>query len=161
VRSARSGIGSDTNDPDFAIRREAQLLISYADSPIVGPGGGTRAPDARGLARDSVSDPLRLFTLLSRREHTLLLYAGPGAASDTVERFERTAHEATASAGEQLEAYVIAAPDADVASTVLPLIRDTDGDFARTYPADGEAAFLIAYAGSAGGLIPTLRLTFR
>jgi hypothetical protein len=48
VRSACEGIGSDSTDPSFVIRREAQLLISYADSPIVGPDGGGRAPDARG-----------------------------------------------------------------------------------------------------------------
>ena len=36
VRSAREGIGADSTDPDYVIRREAQLLINYADSPIVG-----------------------------------------------------------------------------------------------------------------------------
>ena len=35
VRSAREGIGADSTDPDYVIRREAQLLIDYADSPIV------------------------------------------------------------------------------------------------------------------------------
>jgi hypothetical protein len=48
VRSARERIGSDSTDPSFVIRREAQLLISYADSPIVGPDGSGRAPDAGG-----------------------------------------------------------------------------------------------------------------
>ena len=33
---------------DFIIRREAQLLIDYAGSPIVSAGAGTRAPDATG-----------------------------------------------------------------------------------------------------------------
>ena len=41
VRSAREGIGADSNDPDFVIRREAQLLIDYGDSPIVSAGAGT------------------------------------------------------------------------------------------------------------------------
>jgi pentachlorophenol monooxygenase len=35
VRSAKEGIGADSTDPDFIIRREAQLLIDYAGSPIV------------------------------------------------------------------------------------------------------------------------------
>src|SRR6185295_3542250 len=35
VRSAREGIGADSSDPDFVMRREAQLLIDYGDSPIV------------------------------------------------------------------------------------------------------------------------------
>ena len=55
VRSAREGIGADSTDPDFVIRREAQLLIDYADSPIVAPGAGGRAPDATGLTRDAVT----------------------------------------------------------------------------------------------------------
>ena len=38
VRSAREGIGADSADPDFVIRREAQLLIRYDDSPIVAHG---------------------------------------------------------------------------------------------------------------------------
>ncbi len=33
VRSAREGIGADSSDPDFVIRREAQLLIDYAGCP--------------------------------------------------------------------------------------------------------------------------------
>ena len=32
------------SDPDFVIRREAQLLISYADSPIVADGAGDGRP---------------------------------------------------------------------------------------------------------------------
>ncbi len=42
VRSAREGIGADSDDPSFVIRREAQLLISYAGSPIVADGAGGR-----------------------------------------------------------------------------------------------------------------------
>ena len=38
------GIGADSTDPDFVMRREAQLLISYADSPIVGTGAGVAPP---------------------------------------------------------------------------------------------------------------------
>ncbi len=59
VRSAREGIGAGENDPDVIIRRQAQLLIDYRDSPIVtssidaspGPRAGSRAPDAAGLMR--------------------------------------------------------------------------------------------------------------
>jgi hypothetical protein len=36
VRSAREGIGSDSTDPSFVIRRAAQLLIAYAGSTIGG-----------------------------------------------------------------------------------------------------------------------------
>ena len=33
VRSAREGIGADSTDPDFVIRREAQLLIRLRRQP--------------------------------------------------------------------------------------------------------------------------------
>ena len=125
VRSAREGIGSDSTDPSFVIRREAQLLISYADSPIVGP-------DARGLTRQAVSDPMRLYTLLGR-DHTTLLYAGNAAGADDVAGLEAAADAVVQAAHGQMDVYLVAAPDADVAGTVLPLIRDADGDFARNY----------------------------
>ncbi len=53
VRSARDGIGADSSDVGFVVRREGQLLIDYAGSPIVAPGAGGRAPDATGLTRDA------------------------------------------------------------------------------------------------------------
>jgi hypothetical protein len=88
VRSAREGIGSDSTDPSFVIRREARLLISYADRPIVGRDGGGRAPDARGLTRQVVSDPMRLYTLLGR-DHITLLYAGNAAGGTTSRAWKR------------------------------------------------------------------------
>ena len=69
VRNARAGIGADSADPDYVIRREAQLLIDYAGSPIVAAGAGGRAPDAGGLTRAAVTDPFRLFSLFGRGQH--------------------------------------------------------------------------------------------
>ena len=77
VRSAREGIGADSTDVSYVIRREAQLLIDYAGSPVIGSGGGGRAPDATGLTRAVVTEGLRLFSLLGRREHTMLCYGAP------------------------------------------------------------------------------------
>jgi 2-polyprenyl-6-methoxyphenol hydroxylase-like FAD-dependent oxidoreductase len=81
VRHAREGFEADPDDPSTVIRREAQLLVHYRDSPLVGDGGGCstgplpgeRAPDCRGLRRAAVSHPLRLFELLGHPHHTLLL----------------------------------------------------------------------------------------
>ena len=47
VRSAREGIGADSTDIGYVIRREAQLLINYAGSPIV---AGAAAPATSGTA---------------------------------------------------------------------------------------------------------------
>ncbi|MGH3678098.1 MAG: FAD-dependent monooxygenase [Mycobacterium sp.] len=167
VRSAREGVGADSTDVDYVIRREAQLLISYHDSPIVSDRAGGRAPDATGLTRDAVSDPLRLFSLLGRREHTMLLYADAGA--DDVAPFERAADAAVAAAHGHVDVYLIAAPGADVDTTVLPLVRDRAGDFARMYAATGPSIYLIrpdGYLGfaasglDADGLVGHLRATF-
>ncbi len=170
VRSARAGIGADAADPDYAIRREAQLLISYAGSPIVAEGAGERAPDATGLRRDAVTAPLRLFSLLNRRDHTVLLYAGPGVTE--VAELEVVARAATAAAHGRAGVYLVAASDADVADTVLPLIRDVDGEFARGYAAKDVSAFVrpdgylglaargVSPADAAEAVVQHLRATF-
>jgi len=181
VRSAREGIGADSTDPDFVIRREAQLLIEYADSPIVGAASaatsgtaapaGARAPDARGLTRAVVTAPFRLFSLLSARAHTLLLYAGDTADTADAAEFEGAAVAAVEAAHGELDVYLVAAKRADMGATILPLIIDEDDDFALAYGAAGTTAFLVrpdgylAYAqtGTAldsDGLVASLRTTF-
>jgi FAD binding domain len=166
-RSARAGIGADSTDPSFVIRREGQLLIDYAGSPIVADGAGARAPDATGLTRDAVTGPLRLFDLLGRREHTLLLYAPDGAVD--VETFERTAAAATTASHGQIDVYLIAAPDANVTATELPVIRDSAGEFAKAYEASGPSSYVVrpdGYLGYAAAdvdadpLVAHLRATF-
>ena len=177
VRSAREGIGADSTDVGYVIRREAQLLIDYAGSPIVagaagpatsGPvGAGARAPDATGLTRDAVTGPLRLFSLLGRREHTTLLYAPAGPVD--VAAFERAADAAIKTAHGQMDVYLIAAPGADIGATSLPVIFDTGGDFAMAYAPAGPSAYVVrpdGYLGYAGSgvdddaLMTHLRATF-
>jgi hypothetical protein len=133
VASARAGIGADSTEPGYVMQREAQLLISYAGSPIVADGAGERAPDATGLRRDSVTEPVRLFSLLNRRDHTVLLYVGPGVTATAA--LEAAAEAARNAAHGRAEVYVIAAPDAEVSDTVLPVVVDTEGGFAKGYAA--------------------------
>ena len=89
VRHALRGIAADPDDPAVVLRREAQLLVNYRDSPLVsadgggdagtggdagsGPRPGDRAPDCRGLRRPAVSPPLRLFELLAGPDHSPLV----------------------------------------------------------------------------------------
>jgi 2-polyprenyl-6-methoxyphenol hydroxylase-like FAD-dependent oxidoreductase len=166
VRSAREGIGADSDDPAFVIRREAQLLISYADSPIVADGAGGRAPDARGLTRAGESGPVRLHTLLAGTRHTLVLYADATADVDLLEVAAAAAQDA---ARGLIDVYVVAHPDADVDATVLPLLRDAEGEFAKAYVVDGTTAVVVrpdgqlGYAGpaEADSLTRYLKRTFR
>ena len=78
--------------------------------------------------------PLRLFSLFGPG-HTVLLYAGEDAGPADVERFERAAAAAAAVAHGHANVYLITAPGADIATTVLPLIRDAGSAFARAYTA--------------------------
>ena len=177
VRSAREGIGADSADIGYVIRREAQLLVDYAGSPIIADGAGrpatsglragARAPDATGLTRDAVTGPVRLFSLLGRREHTMLLYAPDGSVD--VATCERAAAAAVAAAHGRLDVYLIASPGADVTATVLPLIRDAAGEFARAYAPAGPSAYVVrpdGYLSLAGagvdadGLVAHLGATF-
>jgi 2-polyprenyl-6-methoxyphenol hydroxylase-like FAD-dependent oxidoreductase len=150
VRNAREGIGADSTDVAYVMRREAQLLIDYADSPIVAEGAGARAPDATGLTRDAVTGPLRLYSLLGRRAHTMLLYADDAAGTADVDAFERAAEAAATAARGHMDVYLIAAPCADVAGTVLPLVRDSSGEFAKAYAACGSSAYVVRPDGYLG-----------
>ncbi|MCR8897590.1 FAD-dependent monooxygenase [Gordonia sp. GONU] len=179
VRDAREGIGTDSTDVDFVTRREAQLLISYADSPITAgstvpstpsaPRAGERAPDAAGLGRESVNHPLRLFSLLGGVDHSLVLYADATSGAEDVAVLEGLAAEITATARGHMTVHVVAAPTAQVGSTDLPLLRDTEGLFAAGYRPDGSTAFVIrpdGYLGYRGPLddaaavLAYLRATF-
>ncbi|WP_433200949.1 FAD-dependent monooxygenase [Nocardia sp. CA-107356] len=178
VRSAREGIGADSTDPDYVIRREAQLLIDYRDSPIVAktgsdepqPKAGSRAPDVPGLTRDVVTFDVRLFALLGRINHTILIYADDTTTATDLRELEQLAAAATGAAHGHLDAYLIVTPQADVGETMLPLVRDTAGSFARSYRARHGSVFVIrpdGYLGfarrTAGGADVTnyLKSTFR
>lgn len=160
VRDAREGIGADSTDIDFVMRREAQLLISYADSPAVAgstvpsapaaPRAGERAPDAAGLSRESVNHQLRLFDVLGGVDHSLVLYADAAAGTGDVAGLESLAAEISAKSRGHFDIHVVAAPTAQVGSTDLPLLRDTDGRFADGYLPDGSTVFVIRPDGYVG-----------
>ena len=157
VRSAREGIGADSTDPDYVMQREAQLLIDYVDSPIVSesldeplPRAGSRAPDAAGLTRDAVAFDIRLFSLLGRIEHTILIYADETTSATDLRELEQLAAAAKVAAHGHLDAYLIAAPQAEIAETILPLIRDTARKFAQSYRARQRSVFVVRPDGYLG-----------
>lgn len=157
VRAAREGMGSDLRDLSEAIRREAQLLVNYRESPIVSgevpPQAvrpGDRAPDARGLARDTVAGPLRLFTLLDRRKHTCILYAGESVNGRALAQIEAAARVAIEAAHDLMDVMLVIANGAGTADTALPLVRDAGGEFASAYSASDGTVLILRPDGYVG-----------
>lgn len=180
VRNAREGVGADSTDIDFVMRREAQLLITYADSPIVAepepgiddraPQPGDRAPDAAALTRESVNHPVRLLPALDSTAHTVIVYAGDESGPEDVLRFEGLAAELVTAGLGCVHVRVVAAPAAQVGTTDLPLMRDTQGRFAAAYLPSATTSFVLRPDGylafrragvDIAGIIDSLRSTFR
>ncbi|MDF3293018.1 FAD-dependent monooxygenase [Streptomyces silvisoli] len=159
ARHARSGLGNNGDDAEMMLRRQAQLLVAYPDSPLIqpqaadgtpaaGPAPGDRAPDCRGLVSDLAAYPRRLFDLLRTPRHVLLLFAGPEHASgDGAARLEACAAEAHRAAHGLLDAYLVTAAevpeDARPVGLRPPRVRDAAGEFRDAYaPRDGEALLI-------------------
>ncbi|MCX5414383.1 FAD-dependent monooxygenase [Streptomyces sp. NBC_00059] len=155
LRHARSGIGSDPDDFETIMLREAQLLVGYRGSPLVvpagpareGPAPGDRAPDCGGLRYPLAAFPVRLFSLLRGREHTLLLYADDeeqSASSDAV------AAAALKAAPGLLNVCAVLAPGLKAPAPRLPAVHDGLGEFRRMYGARGGEAVLVRPDGYIG-----------
>jgi hypothetical protein len=174
VRHAGEGIQADPDDPSTLIRREAQLLVGYRGSPVVGtnhrPQGlapGDRAPDCGGLRYDLATFPSRLFDLLRGDEHTLLLYADH---EDQLPPYDEVADAARSRAHGLLNVRVIAAPHLRTDGLLLPVVQDSRDEFRQIYGARGGEGFLIRPDGYVGlwtdrasgpELLAQLALTFR
>ncbi|MET4049377.1 MULTISPECIES: FAD-dependent monooxygenase [unclassified Rhodococcus (in: high G+C Gram-positive bacteria)] len=165
VRNAREGIGAGDSSVETAMRKQAQLLISYAGSPLISQADpkaavvqpGERAPDARGLTRDMVAFPIRLFELFGGVGHTLLLYS-----DGEVEKFEELAAAAVDAAHGLLDVYLLVASHV---TSVLPVVVDSASEFRSAYGVTGPIAFVIrsdGYLGHRGleGVIENLKKTF-
>ncbi|MFI1538294.1 FAD-dependent monooxygenase [Streptomyces anandii] len=147
VRHAARGVQADPDDGATVLLREAQLLISYRDSPVVeaasdgpGPAPGDRAPDCTGLRDPIATHPLRLYDLLRERDHVLLLYA---SAAQETEGFDELADSARNVARGALTCYAVLAPDADASGVLTPVLHDGEGEFRRQYALDGSTALLV------------------
>jgi pentachlorophenol monooxygenase len=165
VRHARAGF--ETDDPETVLRREAQLLVAYPDSPLVGEGSGaealkggpppgSRAPDCRGLQRPAVAFPLRLHELLDGRHHTLLLYADD---SEQIAGLAAVVERVRARAKGHVDARLVLAGDSEISDDVadrlltgppVPVVRDAAGGFRTAYGAVGGCCYLIRPDGQIG-----------
>jgi pentachlorophenol monooxygenase len=60
-----------------------------------------------------------------------------------------------------MDVYLIAAPGAEVATTELPVVVDSDGDFARAYAPAGPSAYVVrpdGYLGLAAACVDPAQL---
>ncbi|MFF5176219.1 FAD-dependent oxidoreductase [Micromonospora sp. NPDC000089] len=153
----------ERDDLERQFRQEMGLLLRYADSPLVGesvtdpdaleagPRPGDRAPDLAGLRRPGVGHPLRLRELTRGTRHTLLLYADADADAAAVAGLAELAADARRSAGGELDAYLLLAPDAATPDLLdPPVLRDADGAFRAGYGVTGTALYLIRPDGHVG-----------
>ncbi|MEG8279110.1 FAD-dependent monooxygenase [Streptomyces sp. AHA2] len=156
--AAQDGVGAAPGDLTTVMLREAQLLVSYPDSPLIAPDGGAggagplpgqRVPDCRGLTARLAAAPLRLYDLLRERGHVLALYAdgvealpGCGEAAAGVDRLTAGRVPAFVVAARGVDAPEVARGQMDADGRTLPVFRDDDGEFARQY-GGGATAFLI------------------
>ncbi|MEU5402977.1 FAD-dependent monooxygenase [Streptomyces sp. NPDC005963] len=158
VRHAGEGVQADRSDPQTLLLREAQLLVEYRDSPLVGPPDptaqdgpqpGDRAPDCAGLTRDIAAYPVRLHELLRDREHVLLWYDNdPGGSFDDVTESVAAAEEL--SPGRLETCLVLANAVPNRRSGKVPVYRDGAGEFARVYGVERPTAFVVRPDGHLG-----------
>ncbi|MEH0841155.1 FAD-dependent monooxygenase [Micromonospora sp. CPCC 205711] len=153
----------DREDLKRQFLQEMSLLLSYADSPLVGevvsapdalrngPRPGDRAPDVGGLHRRGVGHPLRLHELTRGTRHTLLIYADGSADEAAVAAVEELCADARRQAAGELDAYLLASPDARVPWMLgPPVVRDAGGEFRATYGVTGTGLYLVRPDGHVG-----------
>ncbi|MFC0003476.1 FAD-dependent oxidoreductase [Micromonospora siamensis] len=146
----------DRADLERQFLQEMSMLLSYADSPLVGeslaapealaagPRPGDRAPDVGGLRRRGVGHPLRLRDLTRGTRHTLLVYADASADPATVAAVPGLCADARSRAGGDLDAYLLLDPAApDPGLLAPPALVDAEGSFRDRYGAGGTSLYLI------------------
>ncbi|WP_446222605.1 FAD-dependent monooxygenase [Nocardia sp. IBHARD005] len=134
------------------VRKTLGLTPIVTESPTGAPSptAGSRAPDAIGLTRDGVRSPFRLFPLLAGPGHTLLRYVDNTCDTATLTDLERHVGLLRQLTDDHLDTYLVAGPGATVDPTILPVIRDSDGDFARRYHCAAGAAYVVRPDGYLG-----------
>ncbi|GAA1070020.1 FAD-dependent monooxygenase [Kitasatospora arboriphila] len=162
VRHARAGIGPGGDGMATLLRREAQLLVGYPDSPLIDPAApadgaavlpvrpGERAPDCRGLVQPLATFPQRLFDLLRGPHHTLLLYLGPDAPADLPGACAEAGREA---ARGELDVYAVLAPGSTADTPGVPAVRDGLDEFRAAYGARSPEAVLVRPDGYLAGRV--------
>jgi len=152
----------DMEDEKAQFLLEMQMTMNYSGSALVGeeigtdavlggPAPGERAPDVHGLTRFGVGHPIRLFEVTRGTRSTLLLYADEAASEDDIGEMDKLAEAVWQRSSGEVDAYLITSTDAQVPGHLhVPVLRDSAGNFRRTYDAQGLTAYLIRPDGHVG-----------
>ncbi|MFC0032775.1 FAD-dependent monooxygenase [Micromonospora chaiyaphumensis] len=153
----------DREDLKRQFLQEMSMLLSYADSPLVGetvsdpdalgeaPRPGDRAPDVHGLLRRGVGHPLRLRDLTRGTGHTLLLYADASADEAALRAMADLCADVRRQTAGEVDAYLLLSPDAAEPRLLdPPVLCDADGRFRATYGLTGTGLYLVRPDGHVG-----------
>ncbi|WP_319458392.1 FAD-dependent monooxygenase [Micromonospora sp. RTP1Z1] len=153
----------DREDLKRQFLQEMSMLLSYADSPLVGeslsapdalrngPGPGDRAPDVGGLRRRGVGHPLRLHELTRGARHTLLVYADASADEAALTAVGTLCADVRRQTSGQIDVYLLLSPDARAPRLLdPPMVRDGEGEFRAAYGLTGTALYLVRPDGHVG-----------
>ncbi|MFB9234656.1 FAD-dependent monooxygenase [Plantactinospora siamensis] len=143
--------------------QEMSLLLSYANSPLVGecvadpdalragPRPGDRAPDVWGLHRHGVGHPLRLRDLTAGTRHTLLAYADDSVGEAELAAIAELYADVRRQTAGEVDGYLLLDPDAPTPRAATPpQVRDTEGGFRSAYGVRGAALYLVRPDGHIG-----------
>ncbi|GAA1968783.1 FAD-dependent oxidoreductase [Microbacterium deminutum] len=152
----------DMEDEKAQFLLEMQMTMNYSESALVGeeigtdavlggPAPGERAPDVHGLTRFGVGHPLRLFEVTHGTRSTLLLYADETVSEDDIMELEKLAAAVWRQSSGEVDAYLITSTDAHVPAHLdVPVLRDSAGNFRKTYDGQGLTGYLIRPDGHVG-----------
>jgi hypothetical protein len=152
----------DMEDEKAQFLLEMQMTMNYAGSALVGeeldassvldgPAPGHRAPDVHGLTRFGVGHPIRLFELARGTKSTLLLYADETVTEDDIMELEKLAAAVRQQSSGEVDSYLLTSAEATVPVHLdVPVLRDSAGNFRKTYDGQGLTAYLIRPDGHVG-----------
>ncbi|MET0715525.1 MAG: FAD-dependent monooxygenase, partial [Mycetocola sp.] len=152
----------DMEDEKAQFLLEMQMTMNYSGSALVGeemgtdavlggPAPGERAPDVHGLTRFGVGHPIRLFEVTRGTRSTLLLYVDETVSEDGIVELEKLAAAVWQQSSGEVDAYLITSTDAQLEARVdVPILRDSAGNFRKTYDGRGLTAYLIRPDGHVG-----------
>ncbi|MFE9689228.1 FAD-dependent oxidoreductase [Micromonospora sp. NPDC005806] len=153
----------DRADLERQFLQEMSMLLSYANSPLVGesvsdpdalrngPGPGDRTPDVGGLRRRGVGHALRLRDLTRGGRHTLLVYADASADDAALTAVAELCADLHGQASGEIDVYLLLSPDAPTPRLPAPpVVVDADNGFRATYGVAGTALYLVRPDGHVG-----------